>query len=44
MWQFRVVMDAPAFDQDLCLLQGVEDLAGHQFVPDLSLFGLDPVR
>lgn len=26
MWPFGVVMDAPAFDQDLCLLQGVEDL------------------
>jgi len=33
----RVVVDAPALDHDLCLLQRVEDLAVDQFVPELAV-------
>ena len=32
MWSDGVVVDAPLFDDDLCLLQGVKDLAIQEFV------------
>ena len=40
MWSDGVVMVPPLFDDDLCLLQGVEDLPIQQFVPEAGIEGL----
>ena len=32
-----VVVLSPAFDQDLCLLQAVEDLSAQKLVPELAV-------
>jgi hypothetical protein len=37
----RVVVPTPAFDDDLCLLQGVEDLAVQEFVPQARVEAFD---
>jgi hypothetical protein len=38
-----VVVPPPLFDDDLCLFQGIEDLAIQQFVPVYeTLFGRTP--
>jgi hypothetical protein len=33
----RIVVAAPALDQDLCLPEGVEDLDAEQLVPELAV-------
>jgi hypothetical protein len=40
VWAFGVVVIAPAFDDDLGLLQAVEDLAIEALVPEFSVEGL----
>jgi hypothetical protein len=35
LWPHRVVLATPAFDQDLCFGQRVEDLAVEQFIAQL---------
>ncbi len=40
MRPFLVVVLAPCFDNDPCLLQAVEDLAVEQFVPELAVEAL----
>ena len=37
VWSDCVVVDPPLFDDDLCLLQGVEDFAIKQFVPEAGI-------
>ena len=36
MWADGVVVPAPSLDDDLGLLEGVEDLAVEQLVPELT--------
>ena len=40
VWSNGVVVPAPLFDDDLCLLQGVEDFPIQQFVPEAGIEGL----
>ena len=40
MWSDGVVVDAPLFDDDLCLLQGVKDLAIQELVSEAGIEGL----
>ena len=45
VWSDGVVVVWPLFDDDLCLFQGIEDLAIQQFVPVYeTLFGRTPAR
>ena len=40
MWSDGVVVDAPLFDDDLCLLQGVKDLTIQELVSEAGIEGL----
>jgi len=40
VWSDGVVVDAPLFDDDLCLLQGVKDLAIQELVSEAGIEGL----
>ena len=40
VWSDRVVVFPPLFDDDLCLLQGVEDLPIQKFAPEAGIEGL----
>ena len=39
MWALGVVVDAPAFDDDLGFLQAIEDLAVEAFIPEFAVEG-----
>ncbi len=40
VWSDGVVVPPPLFDDDLCLLQGVEDFPIQQFIPEAGIEGL----